>query len=182
MDNKFYGKKTEYLPIREDRSRTIVSYGQESVSDTHCTWYEAYISKSENPSPSIEQIKDAVIADINRQTDEKILTGFRWAVLHGADEGKVATVWLSAENQANYKAFHDGVAYYPQVVTLPVTFKIGETSDGSPIYEIFQSKEELSTFYLKILAYIQHCLEEGWAEKDAIDWSEYERLLPSAEE
>lgn len=119
--------------------------------------------------PTKEEVQDILIAHINACTDERIVSGFRWEVLHGKSAGVTANVWLSQENQANYKAFHDGVVYYPQVVTLPVTFKIGETADGSPVYEVFQSKEELSTFYLKILAYIQKCLEAGWAEKDGID-------------
>lgn len=166
---KVFGLLASYLPLREEWSRIVASYGLVPEPDgVNATWHEVEFAKKQYPSPAKEDIRKAIIADINRQTDEKILTGFRWTVLHGADKGKVASVWLSQENQANYKAYHDGAVYYPQVVTLPVTFKIGETGDGAPVYEVFEKKEELSQFYLQVLAYIQTCLEEGWKLKDEV--------------
>ena len=42
---------------------------------------------------------------------------------------------------------------------------------------VFQSLSGLDRFYLGGVAYIQQCLNEGWAEKDCIDWSPYEQAL-----
>lgn len=171
MNNKFYGKKTEYLPIREDRSRTIVSYGQESVSDTHCTWYEVYFSKSENHSPSIEQIKDAILADINERIKAQIIGGMIWS-------GQ--PVWLSLENQSNFSTAEHRAATTGD--NLPHKEKIGQESDGTPIYHTFDTAAELTSFWNACQDHIENCRNAGWEEKDAIDWSEYERLLSSAEE
>ena len=173
MNNKFYGKKTEYLPIREDRTRTIVSYGQESVSDTHCTWYEVYFSKSENPSPSIEQIKDAVIADINTQTDKKILSGFVWTPVGG----EPINVWLSAENQRNFSEAQRMAEKYGDRV-LPLRFKLGEDAEENPVYHVFETVEELDNFYAEAFAFVNQCLNEGWTRKDSINWSDYEVFFP----
>ena len=43
----------------------------------------------------------------------------------------------------------------------------------------FETVEELDRFYLGGVQYINKCLNEGWAEKDGIDWEPYEQLLPS---
>ena len=161
-NNKYYGKKAEFIPIREDRTRIIVSYGMESVNDTHCTWYEVYFQKSEVPMPSKEQIKSAIIEDIDAHTDEKILSGFVW---NGTN------VWLSAENQRNFSEADRKAESNPDI--LPIMFKIGEDGGKNPVYHVFETFEELDGFYMQAFAYIQQCLNEGWRQKDSIDWSLY---------
>lgn len=98
-------------------------------------------------------------------TDWKILSGFEWRGMK---------VWLSMENQFNYKAAYD-LAVQTNGASLPVTFKFGTTEN--PIYYQFDTLEELSDFYSSAISYINNILAEGWEKKDAIDWNEYEVLL-----
>lgn len=115
--------------------------------------------------PTIEKVKEIVLSGINAVIDEKILSGFVW---NGME------VWLSSENQFNYKAAYD-LAVQTNGANLPVRFKFGTTE--KPVYYTFNTVEELSNFYMSAMSYINACLEEGWAKKDAINWSEYEDLI-----
>lgn len=122
-----------------------------------------------NHKPTKEEVHDILIAHIDACTDEKILTGWRWRVLHGEDAGKIAKVWLSAENQANYKACHDAAHDYPDLVEFPIRYKVGEDSDRNALYENFENLQELAQFYLGGTAYIRATLNAGWIEKDGLD-------------
>lgn len=181
--NKVYGEKGLYAPIRKDGNRTIVCYGYVEEEDgINATWYEIVFYNFNTPQLSLWTIKNAIIDDINAQTDKKILNGYEWTVLNGADAGKTVKVWLSAENQNNFKAFHDAVKEYPGIDAFPVTYKIAEAADGTPIYETFEDMTALSQFYLGIVSYIKQVISEGWARKDSIDWSIYEEALDENEE
>ena len=123
--------------------------------------------------PALGDVRDAIIAHIDAETDEKILTGYQWTVLHGEHAGQTVYVWLSKENQDNFKAKHDAAIIYPDRVTFPFSYKISEDADHKAIYETFQNIGELATFYLGGLAYIDQCYGAGWVEKDAVDeWLE----------
>lgn len=174
--NKVFGEKELYAPIRKDFSRIIICYGYNDEPDgVNGTWYEVYsISKN---NLNFQNVKNAIIADINAQTDEKILNGYEWTILHGNDAGKTVKVWLSAENQNNFKAFHDAVKEYPGIDAFPVTYKLAEDENGNPIYETFENMGTLSQFYLGIVSYIKQTISEGWARKDSIDWTAYEEAL-----
>ena len=74
--NKVFGKQTDFAPIREDASRVIISYGYEIVDEENATWIEIYLYKKQISQVSLTDVKEAIIADINARTDEKILTGF----------------------------------------------------------------------------------------------------------
>ena len=74
--------------------------------------------------PTEKEIRDIIIAQINANTDEKILTGFVW---------QDKKVWLSTENEFNFKAAYD-LAVQSGGMTLPVKFKLGEDSSGLPVY------------------------------------------------
>ena len=80
-------------------------------------------------------------------------------------------VWLSSENQFNYKASHD-LAVQTSGATLPVTFKLG--TDENPVYKVFDNLGQLTGFYRQVMLYIQDVLAEGWKKKDALDLSLYE--------
>ena len=131
--------------------------------------------------PSMKEVKEFVLGVINAQTDDKILTGYQWKVLHGKDKDKVASVWLSEENQNNYKAYHDAAVIYPDVAVFPVVYKIGEDANGEAIYEDFQSVQELAQFYLGGISHIKQCLDEGFAKKDSFDFTPYEEALNPTE-
>lgn len=121
----------------------------------------SYMEQEFRYRPSADEIKSLISGWINQQTDEKILSGF---VYDGC------AVWLSTENQFNYKAAYD-IAVQFGGDTLPVTFKFG--SDAEPRYRTFTSLDELSDFYLKAMTHIQQTLAAGWAAKDAINLNLY---------
>lgn len=114
--------------------------------------------------PSLSQIKDFILTEINKRTDELILSGFAW---------KGVPVWLSMENQLNYKTAYD-LAVQTNGQVLP-TFKFGTTE--SPVYYKFESLEDLKDFYISAMSYVTDTLATGWQEKDKIDWTVYEDLL-----
>ena len=131
--------------------------------------------------PSMDEVKDFVLGVINAQTDEKILTGYTWKVLHGEDAGKIANVWLSAENKENYKAKYDTAQDAPELIKWPSKFKVSENEDKTPVYEYFADVTELKAFYYGGLNFIEQTVNEGWAIKDNIDWTPYEEALNPAE-
>lgn len=103
-----------------------------------------YMEEEFDHRPSDEEIKETVINWYNNQTDRAILSGFSY-------EGN--TVWLSTENQFNYKAAYD-LARQSNGATLPVKFKFG--SDEKPVYRVFENIEDLTDFYTK-----SHALHSG---------------------
>lgn len=162
--NKVYGTLKDYTPYRTDRSRLIIAYDCQPEPDgTYATWYEIYFYKKPHPVVTLDDIKEAILSDINAQTDEKILTGFVW---------EEKPVWLSSENQFNFKAAYD-LAVQTGGQSLPVKFKIGENGEGEPIYHTFEDVAEFTDFYTKVIAFINQCLNEGWERKDSINWNDY---------
>lgn len=120
--------------------------------------------KNYDHKPTATELKEDINALIDSCTDSKILQGFRW---------NEANVYLSTENQMNYKAAYD-LAVQTSGATLPVKFKLGEDESGNAIYHAFEELSEFTDFYTKAIAYVSTCLNEGWEEKDSID---YESLL-----
>lgn len=175
--NKVSGKKKDFAYMSEDESRIVIGYGQKKVGTIY-EWYEIYLYKKQNSQIGLQTIKDAIIDDINARTDEKIVSGFVWTPAAGGDP---IPVWLSTENQFNFKSAYD-LAVQKEGATLPVTFKMGEMEDGTPVYHTFSTMEDADDFYIKAVAYINQTLADGWAEKDGIDWTPYEALFPQAEQ
>lgn len=114
--------------------------------------------------PTLQEIKDIVLSWYNADIDNRILSGFVW---------KGIPVWLSMENQFNYKAAYD-LAVQTNGQLLP-TFKFGTTE--SPVYHKFESLEDLRDFYISVMSYVTDTLATGWQAKDKIDWTVYEDLL-----
>lgn len=111
--------------------------------------------------PADEEIRSTVMSWYNTQTDAAILSGFNYESM---------PVWLSQENQFNYKSAYD-LAVQTGGGTLPVTFKFG--TDTEPHYHTFETLEELTDFYTKAMRHIQNTLANGWKKKDAFDLEEY---------
>lgn len=170
--NKVAGKKSDFQLFGEDGSRIIIGYGQKKVTETLYEWYEVYFYKKQVNQFGIDKIKEAIIADINARTDEKILNGFEWNGIK---------VWLSDENQRNFSEAQRMASANAETV-LPLTFKLGEDAEGQPVYHTFETVEELNAFYFSAFAYINQCLVEGWQEKDGMDWAPYEALFPHEEQ
>lgn len=167
MVNKYSGNVSDFQPVVEDASRVVISYGLTEIGDGKVEWFEVVFYKKQTAKPTIEQVKKAVLDDINKQTDEKILTGFVWNDI---------PVWLSEENQRNFSEAQRIAMIMPEAI-LPVTFKLGEQADETPIYHEFETSEELTGFYLQAVAFINQTLAEGWQRKDGIDWAPYEQAL-----
>ena len=111
--------------------------------------------------PSVDMVRQLILSWMNDRIDDTILSGFSY-------DGHA--VWLSQENQFNYKSAYD-LAVQTQGKTLPVTFKLG--TDDEPSYVTFDKVEKLQDFYTKALQFIQQTLAEGWKKKDSIDFSRY---------
>ena len=112
--------------------------------------------------PSPNEIKSVVVEWVNEQTDNIILSSFEWNGMK---------VWLSQENQFNYKVAYD-LAAQTLGASLPVTFKFG--TDDEPCYHTFNSLEELKDFYTKSIKHIQTALEECWKAKDSFNLDLYQ--------
>lgn len=111
--------------------------------------------------PSLEKIQNLIYDWYNKQTDKAILEGFVW---------KDMPIWLSSENQFNYKAAFD-LAMMSEGANLPIKFKFGTTKD--PIYYTFETVGDLSDFYMQAMSYINNTLDKGWQQKDSINWNRY---------
>lgn len=112
--------------------------------------------------PSIEAIKKLIIDFYNDQCNNEILQGLTF-------EGD--TVWLSQENQFNYKSAFD-YAIQTDGLNLPCKFKFG--SDDEPVYRQFNNVIELRDFITIVMTHITFTLEKYWTKKDSINWNDYE--------
>ena len=174
MKQKTSGLRADFAPIRDEGTRITICYGLTKANGDLYEWYEIYLPKKQNAQLNFQMVKDAIIADIDAQTDENILDGYEFTP---DGEEQPITVWLSKESQTNFSEAH-------RLQIVPVKFKLNETADKQPIYHTFETFEELNRFYVGGVAYINQCLNEGWARKDSIDWEPYaqaiENLKPKA--
>lgn len=160
--SKKYGLKKEFAPVRQDASRIIVSYNLQAEADgEHYTWDEVCFYKKQIAQPTKEQIKAAIIADINQAVVKQIKDGFEW---------NGHKVWLSIENQADYKAAAD-LAYQTDGKSLPETARFGSDDDPDPY--TFTDANELISFWEQAHRYINDVRKAGWDLKDSIDWDKY---------
>lgn len=146
IDGRDYRVRFDVHPLMREGEQQGVIYMEESVDHL----------------PTIEEVKALIIAHYNKLCDEEIVCGFEF-------EG--TPVWLSTENQFNYKAAWD-LAVQTQGATLPVKFKFG--TDSEPIYREFKTIDELRTFYVAAINYVNEVLLKYWQIKDTINWSRYE--------
>lgn len=154
--NKIYGTRERQdglYCIGRNKWELIYGFGKDSDdAETGYNYRQRFTRK-----PEREEVMSIVRAQINADTEEKIQSGFSW-------EGNV--VWLSKENQFNYKEAFD-TAVQTNGETLPVTFKFG--TDDVPFYYTFNDINELQSFVLAAFAHIKTALAEGWKEKDNLD-------------
>lgn len=159
--NKVNGKKTSFAPIREDGSRITICYGLKKLSKDLYEWLEVYLPKKQTSQLSLQTVKDAIIGDIDERVKAQIIGGMTW---------NDKPVWYSIENQLNFTN-----------ATAPVTLKIGEQEDGTPVYEDFDTEDQLVAFCAACNTHKQNALTAGWQEKDGIDWTPYEDYFKSEE-
>ena len=108
--------------------------------------------------PVKEELTKLITDEINARTNHKIIEGLTWNDM---------PVWLSTENQLNFKAAYD-LAVQAGGQNLPVTFKLGEDADGKAVYHTFATTEEITSFYNAIVEHIHSCLERGWKAKEKV--------------
>lgn len=155
-NNKYCGNVSDFAPVSEDQSRVVIMYGLNPTEDEMAEWHQIEFYKKQG-RPSFEQVKAAILNDIDERVKAQIIGGMTW---------KEKPVWLSVENQLNFSQ-----------ATAPVTLKIGEQPDGTPIYQEFTTKAELKAFNDACNQHKMEQLNAGWIEKDAIDWTPYAEAL-----
>lgn len=160
--NKVYGILNMFTPIRSDRSRLIVAYNCQPLEDNiHATWCEIYFYKKPHPIVTLDDIKSAILEDIDDEVKRMIIETMTW-------DNK--QVWLSIENQQNYKTALD-VAKETDGSNLPVKVKIG--SEDESTYATFSTINALKQFWLACCNHISNCRSYGWNLKDNINWNDY---------
>lgn len=142
----------DYAEVKETDPET-----KKPIDTNMAVWAEEIIYHK----PTEEELRRMINDYYNRITDDKILRGFYFNDM---------PVWLSEENQRNYKAAYD-IAVQTSASNLPVEFKFG--TEELPMYQVFHTTEELQKFYLPAVEHIQQCYTEGWRMKDGIDWTPY---------
>ena len=162
-------KKGKYIPIKKINDKNVVimwdytpitaTNAKGELVDTPLAMWQEHRFKH---IPTIQEIKNTINDYYNNIVDKKILTEFVW---------KGMNVWLSTENQFNYKAAYDLAVQY-NGATLPITFKFDNGID-SVFYE-FKTLEDITDFYLQAIKHIKQCLEYGWDKKNAINWEFYQ--------
>lgn len=155
---KVNGKKADFALVRTEGTQIIISYGLKKVGNLY-EWHEITLPKSQTNALTLDLVKQAIIADIDERTKTAIISGFVW---------QEKPVWLSIENQLNFSQ-----------ATAPVTLKIGEQADGTPVYHDFADQQDITDFCTACTQWTQQQREAGWQEKDGIDWQPYEALFPT---
>lgn len=121
----------------------------------------SYMESEFNGRPSAESVCKMIMDWCNSVTSSRILSGFEYG-------GHL--VWLSGENQQNYKSAYD-LAVRTNGDNLPVTFKFGD--DDNPYYQEFTDITGLEDFYIRMTRHIQNALYDGWKMKDSLDMDLY---------
>ena len=157
---KIYGAKERQdgiVVLSSNKACIYVGFGKDSEdAESGYNWRKDY-----DHIPTIAEVKADIEALINGEIEKKILSGFEWSGIK---------VWLSLENQMNFKAAYD-LAVQTDGQRLPKKMKLGEDGSGNAVYHTFEDLAEFTDFYTKAIAYVSDCLNEGWQEKDSIDYS-----------
>jgi hypothetical protein len=148
VNNKHVTIMWDYKPIMK-----INAKGEE-IESPLATWQEYTF----NHIPTLAEIKSVIIDYYNHLIDEEILTGFVW---------KDMNIWLSTENQFNYKVAYD-LALQTNGASLPVVFKFDNKNEV--VYHEFNTLDEITDFYLNCIKFVQTTLMNGWKQKDEINW------------
>lgn len=161
--NKVYGatgRQDGLYKIGKNKWELIYGFGKDTEDDETGWNYRQRFSYI----PSKDEIVSLLTAQINADTDEKILYGFTWA-------GK--PVLVNAETQANITGVMANLPYLPKE-SFPLSFKLGTYPDGTPSFHSFESAEEFAQFSVAGVAYKSKCYADGWAaikELDTLDFT-----------
>ena len=150
------GAQNSLTKVGRKEYEIIYGYGEDENGGYN--WRKRYDHK-----PTVAEIKNDVETLINGETEKKILSDFEWRGIK---------VWLSLENQINFKAAYD-LAVQTDGDTLPKKLKLGEDDEGRPMYHLFESVSEFTEFYKSAVEYIEKTIQEGWEQKDGVNYGEY---------
>lgn len=126
-----------------------------SNNDTHYLFNKEYKGK-----PTLETVSNDVLKELNNECEKEIREGFKY---------NEYSVWLSLENQQNYKMLFD---YLMKGGTEQTKVKLYDTN-GNGVYKEFEDIDEYKPFYFLIIEHINKILYKYWTIKDNIEWSEY---------
>ncbi|MBQ3421256.1 MAG: hypothetical protein IJH34_06225 [Romboutsia sp.] len=171
------GKSTEYSPvIKVNDKKYVVNWFKEDITEkekvlkggklvdtgkTVSTGYSYWNTAVFNHKPSANEIQKFVFDEINDKVKSMILLNFKW---NGFD------VYLSKENQMNYKSFYD-LAFQTKGASLPVTLKFEK--NGKAEYFTFDDLDIFTDFYKGMVKHINNCLAYGWSLKDKFHKEDY---------
>lgn len=110
--------------------------------------------------PTMDEVKQLVRDAIDAETRDKIVNRFEYDGIK---------VWLSDEKQRNYASMERNDS-----LTYPLTVKLNEEADATPIYHTFQTREDFIAFSKAASTYIFKAITDGWKEKDNVDWSVFD--------
>lgn len=148
--------KNKYVPCKKEiNGTTKIMFGYTPINNTlgRC------VTHTFTNKVSVENIKKLINEYYNQKTNANILSGLTY-------NGYM--VWLSTENQQNYKSAYD-LAISSNGANLPFKAKLG--TDENYIYYTFNTVDEIKDFYLSVYNHIQGCISKGWELKDNIDWT-----------
>lgn len=150
-------KYIECISPKRNRWRIRWDFSKKNDSEDVYTFCE----EDFDHKPSVEEIRNVIVGYYNQQIDYRIIQGFVW---------NGSPVWLSSENQFNYKAAYD-LAVQLNGSNLPVVFKFG--TDENPDYIEFTTVDDLAAFYKAAVSFVNTTLQEGWKVKDNVDYGNY---------
>ena len=153
INNNYVNIMWDYQPIKKTNAKGS------QIETPLGTWEEHLFDHI----PDFLEIKKIIIDYYNNITNNEILSGLTWNGL---------LVWLSNENQFNYKSIYD-LTIQNNGKNLPVSFKLGD--DEKPIYYKFKNIDELKDFYFSCINHIQKKIQEGWEKKEQINWNFYKK-------
>lgn len=158
MKVKIMMKESEFKQLIQIENNWYAQWGKSKPNeDGEISCWRMGICYKDKPSN--QKIIDVISDELNKEINYKIVTGFVWKDKDSKDH----SVWLSSENQSNFKTQYD-IAKQTKGSNLPVLFKIGGTNSNPDIIK-FETVEDLEKFIVEETTYIQKTLEEGWAEK-----------------
>ncbi|MDM1523852.1 hypothetical protein HX088_11300 [Empedobacter sp. 225-1] len=113
---------------------------------------------------AIETIKTTINNYYNEKCSDEILKGFK------LDSD---IVWLSSENQINYKIYYDFALFNHQndLEFKPIKIKIGDETNTK--YHTFESFNDFQKFVFDYTEHIQNTISKYWDLKDSIEWEKY---------
>lgn len=160
-----YPQLIEHIGRQNWRVRWNITESTQTDEETQkeTTTYN-YVEAEFDHLPTAEEVQEVITDWFNEDIDKQIISGHTW---------NNYAVWLSSENQFNYKAAYD-IAVQTNGANLPITFKLGNTP---ATYYNFTTLEELTDFYMSCLNHIQSVLLQGWQKKEEFSQVPYVTIL-----